>query len=197
MTQLRWTNDVPPQTVDVQGWAGTNFPESVFPSMVGKPQLRAEMESLESAELKDVVRCCFHSFIRNDQSIDARDVSSFSFQMCGDEAEAVRFALDINYPVENGIVKNWENMVHLWDYTFFEKLKVNPKDHKIMLTEAPLNPKENRRKTIQNMFEKYQFAGCVHFSARATPPSPLTPSSFDAEPTCRSKRCWCSTRRVC
>jgi actin-related protein 2 len=122
------------------GWAGTNFPESVFPSMVGKPQLRAEMESLESAELKDV--------------------------MCGDEADAVRFALDINYPVENGIVKHWDNMIHLWNYTFYEKMKINPKDHKIMLTEAPLNPKENRKKTIQNMFEKYGFAG-AHMSIQA------------------------------
>jgi len=122
------------------GWAGTNFPESVFPSMVGRPQLRAEMEALESTELKDV--------------------------MCGDEADAVRFALDINYPVENGIVKNWENMVHLWNYTFYDKLHINPKDHKIMLTEAPLNPKENRKKTIQNMFEKYGFAG-AHMSIQA------------------------------
>jgi len=113
------------------GWAGTNFPESVFPSMVGKPQLRAEMESLESTELKDV--------------------------MCGDEADAVRFALDINYPVENGIVKNWDNMVHLWNYTFFDKLKIKPQDCKIMLTEAPLNPKDNRKKTIQHMFETYKF----------------------------------------
>ena len=122
------------------GWAGTNFPEAVFPSMVGKPQLRAEMESLESTELKDI--------------------------MCGDEAEAVRFALDINYPVENGIVKNWDNMVHLWNYTFYDKLKISPKDHKIMLTEAPLNPKENRKKTILNMFEKYGFDAC-HMSIQA------------------------------
>jgi actin-related protein 2 len=122
------------------GFAGTNFPESVFPSMVGRPQLRAEMESLESTELKDV--------------------------MCGDEADAVRFALDIDYPVENGIVKNWENMVHLWNYTFFDKLKVNPRDHKIMLTEAPLNPRENRKKTIQNMFEKYSFQA-LHMSIQA------------------------------
>lgn len=108
--------------------------------MVGTPQLRAEMESLESTELKDV--------------------------MCGDEAEKVRFALEINYPVENGIVKNWDNMVHLWDYTFYDKLKINPSDHKIMLTEAPLNPLENRKKTFQNMFERYQFAG-AHMDIQA------------------------------
>ena len=26
--------------------------------------------------------------------------------------------------VENGIVKNWEDMEHLWSYTFKDKLKV-------------------------------------------------------------------------
>ena len=54
----------------------------------------------------------------------------------------------------------------MWDYTFFEKLNIDPKDHKIMLTEAPLNPKDNRKKTIQTMFEKYQFAG-AHMSIQA------------------------------
>jgi len=26
--------------------------------------------------------------------------------------------------MENGIVKRWDDMQHLWDYTFFEKMKV-------------------------------------------------------------------------
>ena len=64
--------------------------------------------------------------------------------MCGDEAAAVRHSLDIRYPVcsdmqcihwfvlnemffkvENGIVKSWDDMEHLWNYTFFEKLVVS------------------------------------------------------------------------
>ena len=64
--------------------------------------------------------------------------------MCGDEAAAARHCLDVKYPVsfkmgnhlfyplnyfyrlqvENGIVKDWNDMEHLWDYTFYEKLKV-------------------------------------------------------------------------
>lgn len=36
--------------------------------------------------------------------------------------------LDVNYPMENGIVRNWEDMGHLWDYTFGpEKLDIDPK----------------------------------------------------------------------
>ncbi|GBG34047.1 Actin-like protein, putative [Hondaea fermentalgiana] len=122
------------------GYAGTNFPEGVFPSMVGRPQLRAEMESIEGTELKDV--------------------------MCGDEAAAVRFALRIGYPVENGIVQNWEDMQHLWDYTFHDKLKIDPSGKKIMLTEAPLNPTANRKITIETMFEKYGFEA-AHMAIQA------------------------------
>lgn len=46
---------------------------------------------------------------------------------------------------------------YVWDYTFNERLKVNPKGAKILLTEAPMNPKQNREKMIEVMFEKYGF----------------------------------------
>jgi len=58
---------------------------------------------------------------------------------------------------ENGIVRNWEDMKHVWDYTFNEKLKIDPKDTKILLTEPPMNPKKNREKMAEVMFENYGF----------------------------------------
>ena len=86
--------------------------------------------------------------------------------MIGDEAAMVRNQLDLSYPVENGVVKNWEDMEHLWNYTFNDKLKINPADTKIMLTEPPLNPKKNREKLIEYMFETYGFSG-AHVSIQA------------------------------
>jgi actin-related protein 2 len=81
--------------------------------------------------------------------------------MFGDEAAAVRSNLEISYPVENGIIKNWDDMEKLWDYTFKERLEINPKDgYRILLTEPPLNPKRNREKLVEMMFEKYGFDGC-------------------------------------
>jgi len=59
--------------------------------------------------------------------------------------------------LNNGIICNWEDMEHVWDYTFHEKLKIDPKECKIMLTEAPLNPAQNRKRMVQVMFEKYNF----------------------------------------
>jgi len=79
--------------------------------------------------------------------------------MVGDEAQKLRNMLQITYPLENGIVRNWEDIQYVWDYTFFEKLKINPKDSKILLTEAPMNPKKNREQMVSVMFEKYGFKG--------------------------------------
>eukprot|EP00968_Pinguiococcus_pyrenoidosus_P009267 scaffold731_cov261-Pinguiococcus_pyrenoidosus.AAC.13 len=51
-------------------------------------------------------------------------------------------------------------MEHLWNYTFYEKMQINPSEHQILLTEPPMNPKENRQKFVERMFEKYGFAAC-------------------------------------
>lgn len=51
--------------------------------------------------------------------------------MVGDEASKLRSMLEVNYPMENGIVRNWDDMIHVWDYTFQEKLKVDPKACKV------------------------------------------------------------------
>ena len=48
--------------------------------------------------------------------------------MIGDDASLLRSQLEVNYPIENGIVRNWEDMEHLWDYTFGpEKLNIDPR----------------------------------------------------------------------
>lgn len=79
--------------------------------------------------------------------------------MCGDELSAVRSLLQISYPMENGIIKNWEDMEHLWDYAFYERMKINTAGRKVLLTEPPMNPVKNREKMCEVMFEKYQFSG--------------------------------------
>ena len=70
--------------------------------------------------------------------------------MLGDEASQLRSMLEVNYPMENGIVKNWDDMLHLYDYTFGpEKLGINPKECKLLLTEPPMNPKKNRERMVE------------------------------------------------
>ncbi|CAO1397965.1 unnamed protein product [Diamesa serratosioi] len=113
------------------GYAGSNFPAHIFPSMVGRPTIRA-VNKIGDIEVKDL--------------------------MVGDEASQLRSLLEVSYPMENGMVRNWEDMCHVWDYTFGpKKMNIDPTNTKILLTEPPLNPLKNREKMIEVMFEKYGF----------------------------------------
>lgn len=114
------------------GYAGSNFPSHIFPSMVGRPILRAQSK-VGGIEIKDL--------------------------HVGEEASTLRSQLEITYPMNNGIVSNWEDMRHVWNHCFQDKLKIDPKHSKILLTEPAMNPKKNRERMVTEMFETYQFEG--------------------------------------
>lgn len=76
--------------------------------------------------------------------------------MVGEEATKARAVLDLSYPVNEGLVKNFEDMAHVWNYGF-EKMGVKAKESKLLLTEPVFNPKNTRMEIAQLIFEKYQF----------------------------------------
>lgn len=79
--------------------------------------------------------------------------------MFGDEAAENRNYLQVTQPMEHGIIRNWDDMKLLWNYTFDEKLQVNTQGRKVLLTEPPMNPKVNRQRMCQVMIEEYGFGG--------------------------------------
>lgn len=136
------------------GFSGSNFPASIFPAVVGRPVLRAD-ERMQQ---------------QHQAAAGGSKLPQLKDIMCGDEASQMRQYLQMSYPMENGQVRNWEDMQLLWDYTFTERLALAASgtgkhqqptygDYKILLTEPPLNPTKNRERMTEIMFEQYGFGG--------------------------------------
>lgn len=110
------------------GFAGEDTPRCVFPSIVGRPKYKKTMK----------------------HNPDDRDQV-----FVGDDAQMKRGILKLRYPIEHGIVTDWDDMMKVWEHTFYNQLRVDPRGRSVMLTEAPQNPKKNREQMMEIMFEKF------------------------------------------
>ncbi|KAH0786591.1 actin [Histomonas meleagridis] len=73
----------------------------------------------------------------------------------GDIALAKASTYNLKRPIEHGIVTNWDDMEKIWHHIFYNELGVDPAEHPVLLTEAPMNPKAKREKMIQIQFETF------------------------------------------
>lgn len=108
------------------GYAGDDVPRAVFPSVVGR-----------------------YKFQRCMAGIGEKDV------YVGNEAQRKRGILNLKYPIDNGIVTDWDDMEKIWHHAFYNELKVAPEEHLVLLTETLFNPTASREKMVQIMFETF------------------------------------------
>jgi len=109
------------------GMAGTERPKDIFPACVGVPKHEKVM------------------LLNNQQPEQI---------YCGAEAIKHKGLLKLKYPTIHGVVEDWKSMEQLWDYVF-KQADVSARDHPVLLTEAPLNPNQNRRRMAETFFERF------------------------------------------
>ncbi|KJH50422.1 Actin [Dictyocaulus viviparus] len=67
----------------------------------------------------------------------------------GPKAEEYRGLLSLKYPMEHGIVTDWNDMEKIWQYIYSqEQMNIFPEEHPVLLTEAPLNPMKHKEKSL-------------------------------------------------
>ena len=77
----------------------------------------------------------------------------------GYEAQKHASSHQINYPINHGLIENWDNMEKLWQRCIFKYMRAEPENHYMLLTEPPLNTPENREYTAEVMFETFNVPG--------------------------------------
>ena len=77
----------------------------------------------------------------------------------GTEARAKRDVLELQYPIEHGIVTNWDSLEKLWQHTFVTELQRDPAECNVIFTEPPMNPKSNREKMVSMAFDTCNVQG--------------------------------------
>ena len=109
------------------GFSGDASPTAICASVIGRPRHRGVMVGMNEREY-----------------------------FVGDKLNLMRGVLSLDYPIENGIINNWSDMEKVWHHTMYDLLRIAPEEHPVLLTEAPMNPKRNREKIIEMMFEKFK-----------------------------------------
>ena len=109
------------------GFSGDATPTAICASVIGRPRHRGVMVGMNEREY-----------------------------FVGDKLNLMRGVLSLDYPIENGIINNWSDIEKVWHHTMYDLLRIAPEEHPVLLTEAPMNPKRNREKIIETMFEKFK-----------------------------------------
>ena len=132
------------------GFSNQSSPDICIPALVGREILRYG-EKIDLNKIKETKRKSEQKKLIK-QMIKEHHLKEI---MIGDEIIGFRSLLELSHPVSEGIITDEEDLYRLWDYTLSQKLKIeDPSDKKIIVTEAPLNPLNNKIKICEILFEK-------------------------------------------
>ncbi|KAL2247325.1 actin-related protein 4 [Sesamum indicum] len=125
------------------GYAGEDAPKAVFPSVVG---------SIDQMEIDDAD----NSDKNSGSGPESKSKGKRKLYVGSQDLGFRRDHMEVLSPTKDGIVVDWDMVENIWDHALRKCLLVDPKEHPMLLAEPCSNTQQQREKTAEIMFEKYQ-----------------------------------------
>lgn len=112
------------------GFAADSTPRYLAPSIIGVPRL---------------------------SSVRVTTGANVTLKECyiGQAALAKRGLLALSFPIKNGVVQNWDHLQKMWT-SMYHDFEVDARDHPVLVTQPPLNPRANREKLVEIFLETFR-----------------------------------------
>jgi actin-related protein len=109
------------------GISGDDCPRALFPTVVGKPKIPGIFVGMDQKD----------TYVGMEANIKVKD-------------------LNLSYPVQRGLITDWNDMEKIWHHCYFTEMRIPPEDNPVFMTEPSLNPRKSREEMIKRMFEVFQ-----------------------------------------
>ena len=134
------------------GYAGEDTPRVMFPTRFGYIDVEEEIvHSTEQTNGEDTIM----SEASEQQQTTTK--TTRKYYIGDNKINTFKSNMEVKSPLKDGLVEDWDALEHIWDATFNKMLRIDPRNHPLLSTEAAWNTPEKRQKTMQLAFEKFDF----------------------------------------
>ncbi|RKP39698.1 actin family [Dimargaris cristalligena] len=157
------------------GYAGEDTPKVVVPSWVGSSEVTEDEASATTktirnskadsqdpdVEMGDATASQSGSSSKDaaggqgDVRVKNEPGTCRKYYIGDTQASTWRPNMDIKTPLEDGLVADWDIYENIWNYCFYNRLRVQPEENPLFVTEVAWNTPSLREKMVELAFEKF------------------------------------------
>ncbi|EPB85937.1 hypothetical protein HMPREF1544_07269 [Mucor circinelloides 1006PhL] len=146
-------------TMTRAGYAGEDAPRVMFPTSFGYIDIEEQVTTAPTEQTNGEDTVMAEASEQPSAPVQQQTTTKTTrkYYIGDNKINTFRSNMEIKSPFKDGLVEDWDAVEHIWDATFSQMLRIDPRNHPLLCTEVAWNTPENRQKTMQLAFEKFDF----------------------------------------
>lgn len=135
------------------GFAGEDMPKAVFSSIAGTSWVD---DTTVATKTEDTSLSLSSTETKTPPPLTSTaKAEKRKKYFVGPSAQIFREQLEIEYPVQHGLVTDWGAVEAMWDLALRKHLRIPTNEHPLLLSESPYNTYDRRERLAQLAFETF------------------------------------------